>query len=93
MADAINDLIIRMKNTLTITSIAVTHDMVSAYKISDRIAMLYKGKIIMTGTPDEIKSSNSETVQQFITGRARGPITNRNGNIEAGSKEKTMGAE
>ncbi len=77
MADAINDLIIHMKNTLTITSVAVTHDMVSAYKISDRIAMLYKGKIIIVGTPDEIRGSDSEIVQQFITGSARGPITDR----------------
>lgn len=76
MADAINDLIIHLKNTLTVTSIAVTHDMVSAYKISDRIAMLYGGKIIMTGTPEEIKGTDSEIVRQFITGSARGPITN-----------------
>jgi len=75
MADAINDLIIHLKNTLNITSIAVTHDMISAYKISDRIAMLYKGKIVMSGTPDEVRNSDSEIVQQFISGRAVGPIT------------------
>lgn len=79
MADAINDLIIHLRKTLSITSIAVTHDMVSAYKISDRIAMLYKGRIIMTGTPDEIRNSDSEIVQQFISGRAHGPITNGDG--------------
>lgn len=49
MADAINDLIIEMKKRLKITSIAVTHDMVSAYKIGDRIAMLYEGQIIFAG--------------------------------------------
>jgi len=49
--------------------------MVSAYKIADRIAMLYKGKIIEIGTPDEIKNSKNEIVQQFIQGRAEGPIT------------------
>jgi len=75
MADAINDLIIHLKNTLHITSIAVTHDMVSAYKISDRIAMLYKGRIITTGAPEEIRNSDSEIVQQFINGRAAGPIS------------------
>ena len=75
MADAINDLIIHLKNSLNITSIAVTHDMVSAYKISDRIAMLYKGTIIQVGAPDEIRESDSEIVQQFISGRASGPIT------------------
>jgi phospholipid/cholesterol/gamma-HCH transport system ATP-binding protein len=75
MADAINDLIIHLKKTLSITSIAVTHDMVSAYKISDRIAMLYHGQIIFVGTPDEVKNSDSEIVQQFIHGSAHGPIT------------------
>jgi phospholipid/cholesterol/gamma-HCH transport system ATP-binding protein len=75
MADAINDLIIEMKNRLKLTSVAVTHDMTSAYKISDRIAMLYDGRIIFTGAPQELKSSDSEVVQQFIHGRAIGPIT------------------
>jgi phospholipid/cholesterol/gamma-HCH transport system ATP-binding protein len=75
MADAINDLIIHLKNTLKTTSVAVTHDMISAYKISDRIAMLYKGEIIFVGTPDEVKNSDSKIVQQFIHGSARGPIT------------------
>jgi phospholipid/cholesterol/gamma-HCH transport system ATP-binding protein len=75
MADAINHLIIHLQNTLNITSIAVTHDMVSAYKISDRIAMLYKGQIIFAGTPDEVKNSRNPVVQQFIGGHAEGPIT------------------
>ena len=75
MADAINELIIHLKNTLKTTSVAVTHDMTSAYKISDRIAMLYKGEIIFIGTPDEVKNSDSEIVQQFIHGSASGPIT------------------
>ncbi len=74
-ADSINELIIQLKMELNITSIAVTHDMASAYKISDRIAMLYDGKIIFSGTPDEIKNSNSQTIQQFIGGKARGPTT------------------
>ncbi len=75
MADAINDLILEMKHKLRITSLTITHDMVSAYKIADRIAMLYKGKIIETGTPEQIKSSSNPIVQQFITGSAIGPIT------------------
>jgi phospholipid/cholesterol/gamma-HCH transport system ATP-binding protein len=75
MADVINDLIIEMKNKLKVTSIAITHDMVSAYKIADRIAMLYKGKIIEVGTPEEIKNTENPTVKQFITGSAVGPIT------------------
>lgn len=74
MADAINDLIIRMREELKITSIAVTHDMTSAYKIGTRISMLYEGKIVGTGTPEEIRNSKDPLIQQFITGSARGPI-------------------
>ncbi len=74
MADAINDLIVTMKNTLSVTSVAITHDMNSAYKIADRIAMLYEGKIIETGSPDEIRNTGNPIVKQFITGSAYGPI-------------------
>jgi phospholipid/cholesterol/gamma-HCH transport system ATP-binding protein len=75
-ADAINDLIIQMKSDLKMTSIVITHDMVSTYKIADRIAMLYQGKIIATGSPEEIRATDNPTVQQFITGAAEGPIVN-----------------
>ncbi|MDP2980580.1 MAG: ABC transporter ATP-binding protein, partial [Candidatus Omnitrophota bacterium] len=75
MADAINDLIIDLNSKLNVTSIVVTHDMVSAYKIADRIAMLYKGKIIAIGAPGEIKNTKDPIVKQFITGAAKGPIT------------------
>ncbi|MBI4823687.1 MAG: ABC transporter ATP-binding protein [Nitrospirae bacterium] len=74
MADAINDLIVKMRETLRITSISITHDMMSAYKIADRIAMLYEGKIVETGTPAEIKHSQNPVVKQFIMGSAVGPI-------------------
>lgn len=74
MADAINDLIIEMKNKLSVTSVAITHDMHSAYKIADRIAMLYDGKIIGTGSPEEIKNTENPIIKQFITGSAYGPI-------------------
>ena len=74
MADAINDLIVQMKEKLNVTSIAITHDMKSAYKIADRIAMLYQGKIIEVGTPGEIRNSSNPMVQQFIEGRSEGPI-------------------
>jgi len=77
MADAINDLIVQMRKTLEVTSIAITHDMVSAYKIADRIAMLYEGKIIGVGTPQQIRKSSNAIVQQFIQGRAEGPISVR----------------
>ncbi len=74
-ADAINDLIVDLKRKLGVTSVAITHDMQSAYKISDRIAMLYKGEIQETGTPDEIRGTANPIVKQFITGSATGPIT------------------
>jgi phospholipid/cholesterol/gamma-HCH transport system ATP-binding protein len=75
MGDIINELIRHLHDTLDVTSITVTHDMRSAYKIADRIAMLYDKHIIEVGTPDEIKNSKSDIVQQFITGNAKGPIT------------------
>ena len=75
MADAINELIIRMKEKLNVTSIAITHDMKSAYKIADRIAMLFQGKIIEVGTPEEIRNSPNPVVRQFIEGRSEGPIS------------------
>jgi phospholipid/cholesterol/gamma-HCH transport system ATP-binding protein len=74
-ADAINDLIVDLRRKLGVTSVAITHDMHSAYKISDRIAMLYKGEILETGTPDDIRNTVNPIVRQFITGSAVGPIT------------------
>jgi phospholipid/cholesterol/gamma-HCH transport system ATP-binding protein len=74
-ADSINDLIIQMKRDLAVTSVVITHDMVSCYKVADRIAMLYGGVIVEIGTPAEIQSSANPVVQQFINGRAAGPIT------------------
>ncbi len=75
MGDSVNDLILELHDKLRVTSIAVTHDMTSAYKIADKIAMLYNGKIIATGTPDEIKNTKDPVVKQFITGASKGPIT------------------
>ena len=75
MADVINNLIVQLREDLGITSISITHDMTSAYRIADRIAMLYKGKIIESGTPEEIRTTGNPYVQQFINGRAQGPIT------------------
>jgi phospholipid/cholesterol/gamma-HCH transport system ATP-binding protein len=73
-ADAINDLIIRMKQELKVTSLIITHDIISAYKVADKIAMLYQGKIIDSGSPEKIRNSKNPVVQQFIHGRAEGPI-------------------
>ncbi len=75
-ADAINDLIIRMKKEMNAGELIITHDMVSAYKVADRIGMLYEGKIIEMGTPEEIRNSKNQVVQQFIRGSAEGPIEN-----------------
>ncbi|MBI5057898.1 MAG: ABC transporter ATP-binding protein [Nitrospirae bacterium] len=74
MADAINDLIIEMRERLNVTSVAITHDMKSAYKIADTIAMLYNGVIIAKGKTEEIKNTSDPVVRQFIEGRAVGPI-------------------
>ncbi len=74
-ADSINELIRGLHDKLKVTSIVVTHDMKSAYKIADRIAMLYKGRIITEGTPQEIQNSTHPIVHQFINGLAQGPIT------------------
>ncbi len=74
-ADSINVLIKELHDKLKVTSIVVTHDMRSAYKVADRIAMLYKGKIIAEGTPEEVQSTDNAVVHQFINGLADGPIT------------------
>jgi phospholipid/cholesterol/gamma-HCH transport system ATP-binding protein len=67
-ADNINELILRLRDELKVTGVAVTHDMVSAYKIADRIAMLHEGKIYTVGTPKEIQASTDPVVKQFIMG-------------------------
>jgi phospholipid/cholesterol/gamma-HCH transport system ATP-binding protein len=73
-SDVINDLILDMQKKLGVTSVVVTHDMVSAFKVADRIAMLYKGRIIETGTVEEIKNTNNPFVKQFITGQRKLPV-------------------
>ena len=72
--DAINDLIIKLQKELGVTSIVVTHDMQSAFKIADRMAMLSRGKIVFTGTVDEIRSTDHPMVRQFIEGNSQGPL-------------------
>ncbi len=69
-ADAINNLIIDLQRKLSVTSLVVTHDIKSACKVADRISMLYRGKIIATGTPQDIKRSSDPYVRQFIAGQA-----------------------
>jgi phospholipid/cholesterol/gamma-HCH transport system ATP-binding protein len=69
IANSINNLILTTSKILHITSIVVTHDMHSAFKIGDRIAMLSQGEIVFQGTPSEVKRTKNQRVQQFITGR------------------------
>lgn len=75
MADVINDLIIKCTEELGLTTLSITHDMHSVRKIASRVAMIYKGKIIWDGKVEDIDHSGSEYVDQFVHGRAEGPIT------------------
>jgi phospholipid/cholesterol/gamma-HCH transport system ATP-binding protein len=74
MADVINELIARSVRQLGATAIPITHDMASARKIADRIAMLYQGRIIWQGPVAQIDHSGNPYVEQFIHGRGEGPI-------------------
>jgi phospholipid/cholesterol/gamma-HCH transport system ATP-binding protein len=75
MGDVIDDLIVKCVRELGASALSITHDMASARKIADRIAMLYEGKIIWVGPTAEIDHSNNPYVDQFINGRDEGPIT------------------
>ncbi len=77
MADVINDLIVQCVKDLGATAMSITHDMASARKIADYVAMIHEGRIIWSGTVDELDHSGNPYVDQFIHGRARGPITDR----------------
>jgi phospholipid/cholesterol/gamma-HCH transport system ATP-binding protein len=74
MADVINDLIVSTVKKQGITALSITHDMQSARKIGDRIAMLYEGKLIWVGSAADVDRTDNEYVQQFVHGRAEGPI-------------------
>ena len=74
MGDIINDLIVRCVAETGATALTITHDMQSAHKIADRIAMIFQGRIIWIGGTDEINDSGNEFVDQFIQGRTDGPI-------------------
>ena len=74
MADVINDLIIESAKGLGATTLTITHDMASARKIADRIAMLYQGKIIWQGTVKDMEKTDNPYVLQFVNGSAQGPI-------------------
>lgn len=74
MADVINDLIVESAKGLGATTLTITHDMASVRKIADRVAMLYKGKIIWQGTVKEMDKTEDPYVRQFINGNSQGPI-------------------
>ncbi len=69
-ADVINELIIKLQRELHTTSISVTHDMQSAFKIANRIVMLHEGKIIVDGSPEQIKNTDNDIVRRFVLGEA-----------------------
>ncbi len=71
----INDLMVDLKKKLQITFVVVTHDIKSALFVGDRIGMLYKGKLLFEGTPEELKQTTNPYVKQFVEGRSQGPIT------------------
>lgn len=75
MTGVIDKLTIDLTKKLRITSVVVTHDMNSVFRIADRIVMLHQGNVMQIGTPDEIRHSKNPIVQQFITGEAEGPIS------------------
>ena len=77
MADVINDLIVECVRNLGATAVTITHDMASARKIADHVAMIHQGRILWTGAISELDHSNNAYVDQFIHGRAHGPITDK----------------
>lgn len=75
MSDTINELILAMRDRLGATVLCITHDLTAAFKIADRIAYLYEGRILFDGTPEEIRASDDPIVRQFISGSSHGPIS------------------
>ena len=70
-SDVINELILKLSRELSITSIVVTHDMTSAFKIATRIVMLYHGKVVFDGTPDDAReATENDALRRFIAGEA-----------------------
>ena len=74
MSDVINNLIRSIQQRMNVTSVVVTHDLHSAWKVGDRVALLHEGRVQFTGTPAEAEVSNDMLVRQFIEGRSEGPV-------------------
>jgi phospholipid/cholesterol/gamma-HCH transport system ATP-binding protein len=75
MTAVLDRLILKLKKEFGKTCVVVSHDMTSAFRIADRIAILWGGKVVEIGTPEEIKVSDNPVVKQFINGEPDGPIT------------------
>ena len=74
IASVADELIMQMRDTLGVTSIVVSHSLSSIFRISDRIAMIHEGRVLATGTPQEIQACEDPIIRQFIEGRSHGPI-------------------
>jgi phospholipid/cholesterol/gamma-HCH transport system ATP-binding protein len=74
MADTINELILQMRDRLGVSVLCITHDIGAAFKIGDRMALLFQGRVLASGTPEEVRACEDPIAQQFIAGRAHGPI-------------------
>lgn len=74
LATSIDELILKMQGELKVTSLVITHDMNSAFRIADRILFLYQGRIHFSGTVDEVRGTTDPVLGQFIRGETRGPI-------------------
>jgi len=74
VASVVDELIMQMRDKLGVTSIVVSHNITSIFRISDKIAMIHEGRVLATGTPQQIQASDNPIVRQFIEGRSQGPI-------------------
>ncbi|MCL2844253.1 MAG: ABC transporter ATP-binding protein [Chitinivibrionia bacterium] len=96
MTDVVNDLILDMRARLNMTSIIITHDISSAYKIADKIVMIYEGNIVFDGTPGEIRSSKDPYVQKFIRGNRKADYAfkegddKNNGHVDVEALQKAI---
>jgi phospholipid/cholesterol/gamma-HCH transport system ATP-binding protein len=83
ISSVIDELIISLTEQNKVTSVIVTHEMDSAFRIATKMAMLYRGNIIEIGTPDELKASQNPVVAQFLSGSTEGPILEGTGDAIA----------
>lgn len=89
----VDEMINDMKAKLGATQVIITHDMTSAYRTADRIAMLYQGQVVEYGTPDEIKNTKNPIVRQFIEGLVTGPITAGMARVDSANSSEDAGGD